>query len=289
MKYFSSFQIMSSSTYLFYDVMQYPVPFQKEFFAYEEVLDTVKKPGEVALSWAKPGEGLEEYVAYINKLGWLWRSLPFVEAIYLANSLTFNALHTESDIDLFFVVSPGRMWLARLMSNTIFFVLGLKRWRKRVRKKFCLSFYVSADALNLQSIKLQHSDPYLVYRLAHLVPLYMRLQDHPLDIYEHNYRLREYLPTFPMEQVIMLGSHYFSGSSTTKTFIERLLGGWIGNMIEWLVKIIRVPILLYKKKRLGRLGTSIIISDSMLKFHADRRIEYAMKRKISQKTLPNKK
>ncbi len=45
---------MARPTYLFYEVMNYPVPFHKEFFAYEEVVDTVKKPNEIDFSWAKP-------------------------------------------------------------------------------------------------------------------------------------------------------------------------------------------------------------------------------------------
>ncbi len=48
---------------------------------------------------------MQAYVDHVNRLGWLWRSLPFVESVYVANSMTFNALHDESDIDLFFVVS----------------------------------------------------------------------------------------------------------------------------------------------------------------------------------------
>lgn len=114
---------MSSKTYLFYEVMKYPLPFQKEFFAYEEVVDTVKKPDTVDISRAKPCPSLQEYVDHIHTLERLWRSLPFVEAIYIANSMTFNALHDESDIDLFLVVSSGRMWLARAVSNTVLFVL----------------------------------------------------------------------------------------------------------------------------------------------------------------------
>lgn len=73
-----------------------------------------------------------------------------------------------------------------------------------MRKKFCLSFYVTRDHANLQGIKLRPLDPYLVYWLAHLVPIYQKLPEHPVSIYEDNHRLRDYLPTFPMEQVIQL-------------------------------------------------------------------------------------
>ncbi len=77
--------------------------------------------------------------------------------------------------------------------------------------------------MNLQPIKLAHADPYLVYWLAHLVPIYHRRAEDSLDIYEHNYRLREYLPSFPMEQVIHLGLTVHTGTTRVKNMIERLL------------------------------------------------------------------
>lgn len=59
---------MSHTTYLFYDVMKYPIPFQKEFFAYEEIVSTMKAPEPVAFSRAKPCEHMEEYIALVDKL-----------------------------------------------------------------------------------------------------------------------------------------------------------------------------------------------------------------------------
>lgn len=274
---------MKKNTYLFYDVMKYPLPFQKEFFAYEEAVDTMKKPGEVLLSRGKGCENMDAFVKHVNHLGWLWKSLPFVDAIYIGNSMSFNALKPWSDIDLFFAVSPWRMWLARLCSNLTLLVLWLRRWRGYTHMKFCLSFYVESDKLNLQSIKYDFSDPYLIYRLAHLVNLYQRLSDKPVDVYEQNYRLREYLPTFPMEQVITLWTKQFTWLTWMKIFIERLFSGIVWDMFEWLIKITRIPFLLWKKKRLWPVGESIIISDHMLKFHEDKRKEYAMKWKIAGK------
>lgn len=52
----------------------------------------------------------------------------------------------------------------------------------------------------------------------------MRLEEHPIDIYEHNYWLREYLPSFPMEQVIHIGTKLYTGSSTVKKMVERFFG-----------------------------------------------------------------
>ena len=92
--------------------------------------------------WEEIDEQMHEYIAEIEKWRWLRRSLPFVDAIYVANSLTFNALHDDSDIDLVIITSPGRLRMARLWSAIFLFFLGLKRRRSRIRKKFCLSYFL---------------------------------------------------------------------------------------------------------------------------------------------------
>lgn len=56
----------------------------------------------------------------------------------------------------------------------------------------------------------------------------------------------------------------------------------MGDLFESLIKLIWLPILLWKKRRLGMLGDDIILSDVMLKFHADKRKKYATKRKLAQ-------
>lgn len=272
---------MWKSTYLFYDVMKYPIPFNKEFFAYEEILMTVKKPGDVPFSRWKKCPSMQSFVDHVNKLWWLWKSLPFVDAIYLSNSMTFNCLKEDSDIDLCIVVSPGRMRLARSWSNIALLLLWLRRRRSYTYKKFNLNFYIERNSLNLQSIKYNHCDPYLIYRIAHLVPLYQRLDGQHIDMYEHNYWLREYLPTFPMEHVIQLWTTVHVWWTSTKRVVERILWWRLWDAIERCIKIIQLPFLLWKKKHLWPLWESMIISDHMLKFHMDKRREYAMKWKIA--------
>lgn len=98
----------------------------------------------------------------------------------------------------------------------LFWILGIKRTNKKKKQKFRLNFFISRDSLNLQSIKLAPGDPYLIYWLAHLIPLYQRFETQSRDIYEENYRLRDYLPNFPMEHVTSIGSKLFTGDSKIK-------------------------------------------------------------------------
>ncbi|USN54512.1 MAG: hypothetical protein H6765_08390 [Candidatus Peribacteria bacterium] len=188
-------------TYLFYELMNYPCPKQKEFFAYGQELPHEREI-QTGYSWETACPVLEEFREVITRHERLWKSLPFIESIYICNSMSFNALKDDSDIDLFFVVKNGRMRTARFRSTVMLLVLGIKRIGKWIRKKFCLSFYVTTSHIDLQPIRLNPYDPYLVYWLAHLVPLYHERMDDPTDIYEANFWLRSYLPNFPMEQVI---------------------------------------------------------------------------------------
>lgn len=79
-------------------------------------------------------------IAYHHKM---YAKLPFVEMIFLSNSITFNALDKNSDIDLFVVTKEGRIWTARFFASLIFFFAGIKRLKNKIFQKFCLSFFVA--------------------------------------------------------------------------------------------------------------------------------------------------
>jgi len=96
---------------VFYKIMKYPVPRDAEYFLFDEKakMDQVhiQRLGtfEKSKDFSRPQENpyMEEYRKFINKYSWLYKSLPFIKSIYLCNSITFNALNEESDIDVFIV------------------------------------------------------------------------------------------------------------------------------------------------------------------------------------------
>jgi hypothetical protein len=96
--------------------MKYPIPSDMERFFVEKKIKnlSVDQPSS-ATSTTKVGGSfsrsrksplMEEYLDEIVKHSKLYQSLPFIETIYLCNSLTFNALHQNSDIDIFIVAQP---------------------------------------------------------------------------------------------------------------------------------------------------------------------------------------
>ena len=94
----------------FYEIMKYPVPKNTElFFQYSDTEHTnankiLKDTSENEnLNWFsrdKKSEYLDEYLQEIKRLESIFQSIPFVEQIFLCNSISFNALDKNSDIDL---------------------------------------------------------------------------------------------------------------------------------------------------------------------------------------------
>jgi hypothetical protein len=96
--------------------MEYPVPKNAElFFQYSDtentnanklLKDTFEENSDNTFSRDQKSEYMDEYLNEIKRLKSTFQSIPFVEQIYLCNSISFNALDKNSDIDLFIIAEP---------------------------------------------------------------------------------------------------------------------------------------------------------------------------------------
>jgi hypothetical protein len=280
---------------IFYKVMNYPIPTNSQYLLFEKNLDLWPyKPSTLqTFSWHKPNPFMHEYIQYINRFWRLYRAIPFIKSIYLCNSISFNALKEDSDIDLFIVTKKRALRRARFFSTCFFVFLWLKRSLKRKTKKFCLSFYITEDADNLYNITLPKTDIYFSYRLAHLIPLYQERATVPgtgdTNIYQANKRLVSILPNFPQQHIIHIGNKEFKGNTRSKTILEFIFWGLRGRVFERIVRLIWLPIMLYKAKKHQEDWWGIVINDRMLKFHLDIRrkvrLNYTLRKKWIHKTL----
>jgi hypothetical protein len=106
---------------------------------------------------------------YIRKLTWI----PGIEMIAVCNSLSMYATHADSDIDLCIITSPQMIWFVRVFVTMTLWVHGVWRHGKNVREHFCLSFFLTTDALDLREIMIR-DDIYLYFWIYYLKPIYMR-------------------------------------------------------------------------------------------------------------------
>lgn len=271
-------------SHTFYDIMNYPVPSSAtQFWWLEENIATqsdTKLPDRSRPQW--PSSIMSDYLDHITSYARLYRSIPFVEQIYLCNSITFNALHHDSDIDILIIAKPGMLWLARAWSWLMFSIIGLKRRNSSNKTmKFCLSHYVDREHCNLYRTALQPYDIYLCHWITHLVPLYSANTSYINEIYTSNHRITHFLPNIQLSQNISLWLDLITGETKFKRIMEKLIAWlpWLWRLHIMVIKALWLPILSYKTRRLGDKWRGIIISDTMLKFYHDRRkrINYTYK------------
>ncbi|MEI6426571.1 MAG: hypothetical protein WCO66_04435 [Candidatus Absconditabacteria bacterium] len=275
---------------IFYDIMGYPVPQQREYFVCsEEKTQGIEIDKEVnQISRKEKNPLVEEYLRYIEKRQRLFSLLPFVKTVYLCNSITFNSIHTDSDIDVFIVCKDKTLRRSRFWSVMIFRITGLKRSIRNKKKKFCLSFYVTENHQNLYNISLPKTDIYLAYWIAHLVPIYEETAGNA-DIYKHNTRIQSLLPNISTQQNIFLNIPCISGNSKFKKILEFMQKGRWGKFIEYCIETIWLPIIIYKIKKLDHQGQDIIVNNFMLKFYADKRKKISLLYKIRRDKVLSQK
>lgn len=258
----------TTAPFSFYEVMNYPIPDKTSPFSRSQ-----KNPT------------LESYLTIIRKWQWIFRYLPFIEQVFLANSISFNATKQTSDIDLFIITKPKRLRTARLITSVLMQLLGIKRTSTNSVQKFCLSFFISSDKQSLQDLLLSEQDLYLPYRIAHLVPLYdQNEKQNPESVssfwqsfYEQNLRVQNFLPDRTPQQHIFINLTTKQGRSRLKKFFEIFLIWKIWNFLEQQIINIRTPYIQKKIDKNPDLHRSVIFTIQMLKFHHDKRAEISQK------------
>lgn len=103
---------------------------------------------------------------YIDKLTWI----PWLRMVAVVNSLSMYATHRDSDIDLFIVTSRGTLWWVRVMVTLTFSLHGVWRHGEDIADHFCLSFFVTEDALDMKEIALE-DDIYLYFWMYYMRPI----------------------------------------------------------------------------------------------------------------------
>ena len=285
---------LSIQPYLrFYEIMKYPVPKNMElFFQYSDTEPTnanklLKNIDEDewwnSFSRDQKSEYMDEYLKEIERLKWTFQSIPFVEQIFLCNSISFNALDKNSDIDLFITAEPWRIRTVKFRSMILFTLKWAKRFWKKSRKKICLSFFITSDSQNLYPISLPSLDIYLAYRIAHLVLIYQPDEEVNNSFFESNKWVKWILPNYQEKQTISLWINPFHWNIKFKNIMETLWDWFLWNIFERIVKHIQKAIIHLKRIRNPVWNKDIIVSDSMLKFHQDIREKVSLKYNVKVK------
>ena len=190
----------------------------------------------------------------------LFKILPAVKAVILTNSIGQNNMRDGSDIDFLIITAPRRLWLTRLFCAGITKLANSRPTEKNKRDKICLSFYLSAENMNLDEFKLADGDPYFFYWLRSFVLLY-----NINDTYEQFLVANKLFLDAPIESN-ELKNIQFSSKSKFLNYLEKLAA-----------RLQRVIMSESLKKAVNN-SDGVVINDRVLKLYLhDRRHEYAEK------------
>src|SRR3989344_13744 len=220
--------------------------------------------------YARRRELAKKFWQRVRQSRWIFANVPFIKLVAVGNTLAYDNVHENSDIDLFVVTRARRGWTARAILLLWLSFLGL---RVRSVKKYLLfspEFFVDETALDLSLCAIAN-DYYLAYWLADLVPVWQT--DYFEMIWSANKWLKDKLPVAyrspnrrPEFDKPMRPSWFAWG-------LEKILVGKFGDRIEAWVRIKQQRIIERNKQKLG-INPSVIADDHVVKIHFnDRRAE----------------
>ncbi|MEK7544519.1 MAG: hypothetical protein AAB551_00120 [Patescibacteria group bacterium] len=179
------------------------------------------------------------------KFSFLFRFIPFLKEVSVCNRLAYQAATEKSDIDLFIVSQRNRLFLCRTFLLFFLGIFGVRLHGNKITGRFCLSFLVSQDYVNMDAMALQPFDVYLFFWQKTLRPIH----------FEKSFFAR---------------------------FFEFLLKGKFGDFVERRLQIWQISRARRKWQELGQ-PSGVVITPDVLKFHhPDMRSTY---RDLWEKTI----
>lgn len=187
---------------------------------------------------------------------WL-RHIPWIRGVLLTNSLAYFNASENSDIDLLIVGQKNRLWLTRLLAVLPLKILNLRPTLNNKKDKFCLSYFVSEDNLNLEKYEAQNEFAILVYWAAFYWPILAK-ENLWAEFKKNNNWLKKYLPN------VELGGGEFI--ERVKNF-KRIKASRFGDWLEKVVKKFQLWYLPDDLKKNMNLDGGVIVDDKIIKLH----------------------
>jgi len=292
-----SLQKSIRSTLCFFDLFDYPLAFEElKFyllssgnFTDEELKEALSKDDAVVFRdgfyCLKGSEGhinsrkVRSVIAvnYFKKLHRFLpfiRLVPFVKMVSVCNTLAIGCPTAKSDIDLFIISKRNRIFIVRTFTTILFHLLGVRRHGEKVAGRFCLSFFVSDEKLDLSDLLKGNDDVYFMYWFRTLRPIYGEktfLEFLGKNKWSEKYFFDGINANGRKESSFWADSVFFS---IFRVISEFVLGGFLGDILESVLS--KKHLKRHQKKSVDLQGeSSVVVNKYMLKYHnVDRRAEY---------------
>jgi hypothetical protein len=219
----------------------------------------------------------EQKLEIANRAVKIIRSVPFLRAVFVCNTVGSRQADEDSDIDFAIVTEKNRIWITRLLITFLLELFRLRRSGNRIKNKICLSFYVTNEHLDLAKFKVADDDIHFAYWINQMLPVF-----DPDNLYlkflQANSWTKIFLPNLDFNQFssyLLKVPESFWGKIWKKIW-EKMWEGSYGNIINNQAKEIQLSKMKFSGKLIDRgEDKGVVISDGILKFHEkDTRFAY---------------
>ncbi len=198
-------------------------------------------------------EFYKKTIKYLRFIKWI----SWIKMIWIGNSISMNCSKKTSDIDLFIVTSPEKMWFVRIFVTIIFQILWVRKTAKKHAWRFCLSFFATTNWMNFWKFALE-KDIYLYFWIVYFKPI-LDYDNSYENFLETNFSwadFSEYKNFFEENKKFIKYK-----KNTKKSFFD-----WLFIFLDKIFKKIFLPKTIKNYEKLWK-PYWIIINDNMLKFH----------------------
>ncbi len=209
----------------------------------------------------------------VNRFRPIFGLIPYIKFIAICNNLAYNNTKKGSDIDLFIVTKPGRLFISRLLITAWLHIFGVRRHGTKVEGRFCLSFFATEENLDFTHIKKDPLDIYLAYWFQTLQPIQGERKIYEKLINKNSDWLQKIFAQ-PMKPNMHRFREAPLWAKAIKTLQETILNTRLGDWLEQKLETWQITRAQKKRDLVARDNPEhgIVISRHMLKFHnIDRR------------------
>lgn len=213
----------------------------------------------------------------IRRAALMFRIIPTIQMIGVTGGLAMNNVNDNDDIDLYFVVSDGWIWVTRLLVICIADMMGMRRTvhSHDYTDKLCLNMFVTIKGMGIVP---KDQNLYTAHEVLQMKPIFIRNSTYELFLQDNKWA-RAYLPN-AWDAIVRKRGHVQTPQHGGIFRVSRMLGVFkvVENIAAWV-----------QQKYMNRRRTTEVITADVLQFHpndAKHWVKRALQKRYSALGLP---